>query len=231
MGTSAARKPLASASTRQDWGTPVRLTQSQQMLVGGAWLALGAIAFAIAWAFGEAYGLFGVYAFAFIGALMFVAGAARSALGEGPEDARAEDAKALRRSRAVVRSLLAVAAADKTLAERELNVIENFASKLADVDIGDDLVRELFEETAAQPVSIKDELSGVVGEMSDADKVTVYQGAALVAYCLDAVGPHERAALDDIAAVLKLPPETVRMVEQRAQEAFADDGLKYWLGL
>lgn len=205
------------------------------MMVGGAWLALGVIAFAVAWLIGDAGALRVVYAFAFVGALIFVIAAARSALGEGPAPASPEEAAALRRNRAILRALLAVAAADKDLAERELNVIENFASRIADIDMDDDLVRELFEEMTAQPVSIKDELSPIAATMSDADRLTVYQGAALVAYCLDAVGPNERVVLDEIGRALALSPDAISQVERRAQEAFADDGasatVKYWLGL
>ncbi len=213
----------------------MRFTNQQLMLAGGAWAALGVVAFAATELFGDAVGVSVVYVCALAGALAFVMTAARSALGDRPDRPSAEQAKAMRRNRAIVRSLLAVAAADGKLAERELNVIENFASKLADVTIGDDLVRELFDEMTAHPVSIGDELSAIAKDMSDEDRVTAFQGAALVAYSLDSVGPKERAALDEIAKALKLSPEAAKLVEDRAQQAFAETGVastvRYWLGL
>lgn len=211
------------------------MSYTRQMWIGGLLAAPGVIAFVITFVSGAEDALQFLYLLTAVGAVAFAIGVLRWLLSGVFGDRAGATSSEQRHDRAVVRSLLAVAAADGELKDSELNVIENYASKIADITIGDDLVRDLFEEMKAHPVSIRDELAGVTAGMSQDERVTVYQGAALVAHCVPPLGPKERAALDQIAEVLKLPPEAVKQIEQRAEDAFADSSVastvKYWLGL
>lgn len=215
--------------------TRLGVSYTRQMLIGGLLALPGAIAYGVANSAGVDDALRILYLLAAVGAAAFLIGVLRWLLSGALGDRAGSVDTERRHDRAIIRSLLAVAAADGELKESELNVIENYASKIADITISDQLVRELFEEMTAHPVSIRDELTAVTTSMGDAERVTIYQGAALVAHCVPPLGPKERAALDQISAALKLPPEATKHIEQRAEAAFADSGVastvKYWLGL
>ena len=110
------------------------------------------------------------------------------------------------RSRALLTAMLAAAKADGVIDSSEQGKIDAYLNSL---EVPPDL-RRFLEEEAAKPLSVQDIAAGADSPAAAAE---IYLTSRLV---IDVANERERAYLDELATLLRLPPEVVAELERQA---------------
>lgn len=121
-----------------------------------------------------------------------------------------------------LRCLIAMAAADGRLDDREVLVIRHVGAHYFGYDFGDQMIRDLYKKMGKK-IDVEAEINGNLGgkSLQDEDAIhALFHGVVHVAACDGEVSKNERDLLQHIGQSLRLKRETIdAMIDKARAEA------------
>ena len=101
--------------------------------------------------------------------------------------------------------MVAMAAADGTIDEREASTISGIYKDIVGRDVSESQVKKAAEERKRQGTDLIERLRAAASELDRSAKERIVRAAYLVLLADDAIAGSERKKLKDIATALKIP--------------------------